>query len=243
MKIFLAATGGYEEVRSKSIYALDTFYYADEDKPNDHRRFEDYLLDSGAFTFQEGGKRKESMEEYCERYANYIVKNDIKNYFEMDIDILVGYDKVLEIRKYLEKKTDRPCIPVWHINRGKQDFVDMCKRYNYVSMGGIAGIRSKTEDYYKYLELMVNEAHRHHAKIHGLGFTKIDKLRTIHWDSVDSTSWLNAGKYGTFMRFTGDNVTRIPHPKGTHRIIGSREATIQGGLEWVKFQKYAKTHL
>lgn len=190
-----------------------------------------------------GGTIDHSIEEYCERYANYIVKNDIKNYFEMDIDMLVGYDKVLKIREYLEKKTDRPCIPVWHDWRGKQDFLDMCDRYEYVACGGLASRKPRSEEVFKFWQMMVDEAHRRHARIHGLGFTKTSMLSKIHWDSVDSTSWLNAGKYGEFTRFDGRNIVRVGHPKGTRRVVSSKEATIQGGLEWVKFQKYAKEHL
>lgn len=95
MKIFLAGTAPRPPIREKTLYALDTFFYIDPNKPSDHRRFEDYLLDSGAFSFMQGGKDKRTINEYVEQYADYIVKNDIKNYFELDIDMLVGYDKVL----------------------------------------------------------------------------------------------------------------------------------------------------
>lgn len=119
MKIFLAGTETVPEVRKECIYALDSFFYVNRNRPSDHKRFEDYLLDSGAFTFIQGGKMKETVADYVEAYLDYILKNDIKNYFELDIDLKIGYDEVVKIRNYLEKKTDRPCIPVWHIYRGK----------------------------------------------------------------------------------------------------------------------------
>ncbi len=59
-------------------------------------------------------------------------------FFELDIDRIVGLEKVEEFRRRIESKTGKQSIPVWHSNRGWQYFVNMCKEYNYVSIGGIA---------------------------------------------------------------------------------------------------------
>lgn len=74
-------------------------------------------------------------DEYLERYADFIVRNNVKKFFELDIDSIVGYEKVLQFRNKLEKLTNRPCIPVWHENRGKDEFIRMSQQYSYVSIG------------------------------------------------------------------------------------------------------------
>lgn len=242
MNVFLAGTDQRPQVRKECIFALDSFYYVDANKPSDHRQFQDYLLDSGAFTMMSGNGGGKPLDEYVERFADYIAKNDIKNYFELDIDTLVGYDKVLKIREYLEKKTDRPCIPVWHTFRGKQNFVDMCKRYNYVAIGGFA-ISKGAIKFFDYLPNLVNEAHRHHTRIHGLGITKMKILKAIPFDSVDSTSWLSGARYGVFSKFVGDGIQLRQHKNGERAIISSIDNQIVNGLEWCKFQRYAKEHL
>lgn len=250
MKIFLAGTEGNTEarkvVRENCLYALDTFYYVKTSKPSDHRRFEDYLLDSGAFSFMNSGKEitPSQLEDYVHSYADYIVKNDIPHYFELDIDRIIGYDKVLKIREYLEKTTQRPCIPVWHDWRGKQNFIDMCDRYDFVALGGFAKARGRNKILWQYIKNFIDEAHRRHAKIHGLGFTKHENLPDCPFDTVDSSSWLSGGQYGMIWRFAGNKMEhrqRQPHEK--LNISGYNQLELANGLEWVKFQRYAKEHL
>ena len=73
MKVFLAGTKGCVRVRQNSIYCLDSFVEINPKKPSDHRLFEDYLLDSGAFTFMFSKKdHKVDWNEYIDRYASYV---------------------------------------------------------------------------------------------------------------------------------------------------------------------------
>ena len=141
MKLFLAGLSGslgkyLNRDMIRGIYALESFYYADETTEKYLPFFGDFLLDSGAFTFFSSGKQVD-WDEYVEKYARFIVKNNVKHFFELDIDCIVGYDNVLKIRKYIEEKTGKKCIPVWHKSRGKEEFIKMCKEYNYVAIGGI----------------------------------------------------------------------------------------------------------
>ena len=73
MKIFLAGTKCCVRVRQNSIYCLDSFVEINPKKPSDHRLFEDYLLDSGAFTFMFSKKdHKVDWNEYINRYSAYV---------------------------------------------------------------------------------------------------------------------------------------------------------------------------
>ena len=40
------------------------------------------------------------------------------------------------MRKRLEAETKKKCIPVWHRSRGKENFIELCKQYDYVAIGG-----------------------------------------------------------------------------------------------------------
>lgn len=78
---------------------------------------EEILIDSGAHSFQFG--KKVDWLKYTQEYAEFIKNYDKPNvigYFEMDIDNIIGYGKVLELRKILEKVSNK-IIPVWHPNR------------------------------------------------------------------------------------------------------------------------------
>lgn len=101
-KLCLAVNNGeinkYKEVLSNSKYILTSFYYFRDKLPFD---VDLHLVDSGAFTFFLS-KKKIDIDKYLTEYIEYINKYDIKHFFELDIDVIVGYDKVLELRKRLE---------------------------------------------------------------------------------------------------------------------------------------------
>lgn len=198
-----------------------------------------FLLDSGAFTFFSSGKKLD-WEEYVDRYADFINEFDVKYFFELDIDVLVGYEKVLELRKRLEEKTGKKCIPVWHKSRGKQEFLKMCDEYDYVSIGGIASKEIRRKEH-KYFPWFIREAHKRGCKIHGLGFTDSAGLKKYKFDSVDSSSWSYGARYRVLYTFTGDNIHMTKKPN--QRAVNSTLISIRNFNEWVKFQKYARKYL
>lgn len=79
-------------------------------------------------------------------------------------------------------------------------------------------------------------------KIHGLGFTALASLPKYHFDSVDSTSWTTGNRFGAVYRFDGKTIVKIGKGEG-QRLKDSRAVAINNFNEWVKFQKYAETHL
>lgn len=233
-----------ENLADYKPFILESFYYSDEESERLLPLYGDFLLDSGAFTFMMNAKSHVDWNDYIERYADYIVRNDIKKYFELDIDSVVGYPKVLEIRKRLETLTQRQCIPVWHSGRGTKEFERMCAEYPYVAIGGLVGI-GKSEYARKYWNLFpwfINTAHRNGAKIHALGFTSLDGIRKYHFDSVDSTAWTTGNRFGFVYEFKDGTMLKHDAPKGK-RLKDSRETAVINYIEWLKFQKWAYTHL
>lgn len=180
--------------------------------------------------------------EYIKRYAAFINRNNIDLFYELDIDSLIGYEKVLYYRSMLENLTGKPCIPVWHKSRGMDDFQRMCDRYNYVAVGGIASGEIAQREY-KYFPHLINTAHRHGAKIHGLGFTRIKGLRQYHFDSVDSTSWLSGQRYGVVYKFNGQTMKAHTRRGKGQRVADSKAVSLHNFGEWSKFAEYAANHL
>lgn len=227
-------------ILSLKPYVLESFFYMNEEIERLLPYFGDVLLDSGAFTFMQSNADKNvNWDKYVEKYAECILKNDIKKFFELDIDSIVGYDRVLSYRKKLERLTDRQCIPVWHKSRGKDEFLKMCDEYSYVAIGGIVS-KEITSKEYKYFPWFINEAHRRNAKIHGLGFTNIASLPKYHFDSVDSSSWTTGNRFGAIYKFDGGKLVKIDRPPNTR--VKHKETAVNNFIEWVKFAKYAETH-
>lgn len=204
-KIFLASVVNIKTTivpHFKPYYILESFIYlkAKSKQMKEYLKWcmsaEEFLLDSGAFAFINKSKKassfsEESLKKYIDDYIEFINKHDIKHFFEMDIDCIVGYDDVKRIRKYIEKSTNKKVIPVWHRSRGMEDFHNMCKEYKYVAVGGIAAGEIKRSEYGLLCELC-DIAHSYGCKIHGLGYMPLSVLneRRCPFDTVDGTTWI-----------------------------------------------------
>lgn len=229
----------------QGIKILESFYACEKNKyiPELLPYISDFLLDSGAFTFIRG-THKEAIdwEEYTERYASWINKYDIKKFFELDIDPIVGLQEVERLRKRLEGLTNKQPIPVWHKNRGKEYFIKMCEEYSYVAIGGIVNKEIDRELYERLFPWFIDTAHKNGAKIHGLGYTALANLKKFHFDSVDSTAWLYGNRSGNIYIFNPQTGLMEQHSREGRRLK-SQEAAKNNFLEWVKFQNYAERNL
>lgn len=249
MRIFLAGSetrsycvDGLDDLENVNI--LESYYYL--------RQFESYmeiikhcggfLLDSGAFTFMQKAHGEVNWDSYIEEYAAFINKYDIKLFFELDIDSLVGIERVEQLREKLTSLTGKNPIPVWHKSRGKKYFIDMCMNFDYVAIGGIVTQEIPRAKYESAFPWFIKTAHDNGAKIHGLGYTSLRNLKKYHFDSIDSTTWLSgnmSGKIFKFNNLTG-TMAEIFAPEG--KKLNSRAAAVNNFVEWVKFSKYAEIH-
>lgn len=248
MKVCLAGcyaiTKENKEIIKESKYILESFYYIKEWQIPYIKDFDLFLLDSGAFTFINNFKGEVNWKEYIDRYADFIIKNNIKYFFELDIDAIVGYEKVKEYTKYLENKVGRKCIPVWHKSRGIEEWERLTKEYDYVAIGGIVTKEIKQSDY-KFLKPLLDIAYKNKCKVHGLGFTNIKELKKYKFYSVDSTSWKSGNRFGTLHVFKNGTLEQVKKRDGYRLKSGEYYSKIEkfNFYEWVKFQKYAEKYL
>lgn len=181
----------------KMKYNLMSFYYiksktdiAEYIRDNT----EQILIDSGAHSFQKG--KKVGWVEYTEKYAEFIKKFDRPNvigYFEMDVDNIIGYNKVLELRKILESVSNK-IIPVWHKNRGIDNFKKMCQQYQGRVIA-ITGFKNEDIQDHQYL-MFLKYAKKYNCKVHCLGMTRKKILDKVPFDYVDSSSWVQSSVFG-----------------------------------------------
>lgn len=203
MKIFLSALEASPEFNyiDKNIkrynYNLMSYYYIRK-KIDFFEKIKNksdiVIIDSGAHSFQKG--KKVDWEKYTYEYADFIRKfddNKVIGYFEMDVDNIIGYEKVLELRKILERVSNK-IIPVWHKNRGIEEFKKMCHDYSgkIIAITGFKNEDIKDEQYLMFLKY----AKKHNCKVHCLGMTRKKILNTVPFDYVDSSSWKQQAIYG-----------------------------------------------
>ena len=231
--------GKADAIRDHKPFILESYYYMDEKIKKLIPYFGDFLLDSGAFTIMDGGVTVD-WDEYTTKYAEFVKNNNISKFMELDIDNIIGYEKVKRYRATLERLAGRQAIPVWHKERGIDEYKGAAKDYPYIALGGL--VRS---DYDRLpdrvIPRLIDIAHKSGAKIHGLGYTRLNGLTVNHFDSVDSTAWTTGNRFGHLFRFNGKTITKIDKPAGMR--VNTRAAAMNNYIEWVKFQRYADTHL
>lgn len=229
----------------RKINILESFYYL---RSNDNfmpliGQLGVFLLDSGAFTFMSGShKGGVDWNKYVEEYAAFINKWNIDLFFELDIDSIVGIEKVERLRERLEALTGKKPIPVWHRSRGKEYFIQMCKNYPYVAVGGIVTKEIERKKYESAFPWFIQTAHANGCKIHGLGYTTLVNLKKYHFDSVDSTAWLYGNRGGYLYKFNPRTGLLEQIGKDGCRLK-TREGAVNNFNEWVKFSKYADKNL
>ena len=239
MKLFLAGTNAFSWLFKEiiPIYVLESFYYIQEWQIKEIPKYKMFLLDSGAFTFLNNIKDKTDVnfDQYLTKYINFINQNNIKYFFELDIDSVVGYEEVKRLRKRLEQETQKKCIPVWHKSRGLEEFIKLTKEYDYIAIGGIVTKEIKPSEY-KFFPKLLQIASKNNCKVHGLGFTG-KKALSLNFYSVDSTNWLQNGKFCGVEYFNGKELVKVNTPKGK-KNISYRERYKVLVPEYIKFQKY-----
>lgn len=188
------------------------------------------MIDSGAHSFQKGAKV--SWEDYTHEFARWIKQFDRENvvgYFEMDVDNILGYDRVQSLREILKSESGVPhkIIPVWHKNRGITEFKKMCDECagHTVAITGFKNEDIKDDQY----GMFVKEAWNRGCKIHCLGMTRKDVLNKVPFDYTDSSSWLQMAVYG-----------KIGRRKVTREFSKTNRNTVylQSYLEAMKMQRH-----
>lgn len=242
MKVCLASTSDKQFIKEieNTPYLLESFYYIKEWQLPLISKCELFLLDSGAFTFMNGCKGEVDFNAYLDKYIKFINQNNIRYFFELDIDSVVGYEAVKQMRKRLEQETQKKCIPVWHKSRGLKEWELMCREYDYVAIGGIVTKEIDKQDY-KYFKPLLDIANKYNCKVHGLGFTSVAELPKYKFYSVDSTTWKSGGRYGQIHIFRKDRIINNK-PKGM-RAKNHKKIDYHNFMEWRKYQEYADMYL
>lgn len=257
MKLFLSSLEGvpYLELLENEVplFLLGSFYYLKKTKPEYQEKYikfkdkcKDFMLDSGAFSLLNSSKNLDTflsnLNKYIQEYINFINKYDIKHFIELDIDSLVGYERVKEIRKRIEKETNKKCIPAWHLSRGLDEWKNLTKEYDYIAIGGIVTKEIKKKDYKKILPTLLKIARQNNCKVHGLGFTG-SNIKEFDFYSVDSSSWSWVRRHKKLSKFNYQK-KRIEYINlsETHKIKKDKSTDINISLiaikEWKRFQVY-----
>lgn len=222
MKLFFAGTESKTyntKVRENGVDRIlqSAFYLNYKHEPNALGASQ-YLLDSGGFTAIKKGTPIP-----VDKYAEYINKWEVKVAFNMDVRDTA---ETLHNQKYLEKHTKAYIIPVYHFHefidpKWRDLIVSFGKEYPYISLGGNpTGV--DLESKMAYMDFVYSKIGLS-SKIHGLGVTRYELLERYPWFSVDSTTWLAASQFGTFITFKQGKMKKIPGVAARKKLTDSKQ--------------------
>jgi hypothetical protein len=226
------------------IYGLFSYHYT-KNAPKFiayHSQFKDFILDSGIFTYLNGKDTKNvDWEKYIYDYGNFVKLHNIKNYVEVDIDQIVGLKEVERLRAKLEKQVGWQSMPVWHINRGYENWLQTCTDYNYVCFGAFITDNLK-EDKYPFIRKFIYDADKLDCRVHGLGMTTYKWLKQLPFYSVDSSTWIAGARFGYIQYFKDGEI--LNRNKQEYQKTKEGDDFIRhNAKEWVKYAHYVENYL
>ena len=144
-----------------------------------------FLLDSGAFTAWKAGSAIR-LDDYCTFIER--LPNKPWRYFTLDV---IG-DPDATQRNY-DIMRERGFDPIPIITRGAE-LSDIDRFYETTDLVGLGGVTDSDTASYAWVKAVM--AHIADRRAHILGFTSMDWLKYLKPYSADSSSWLQAARYG-----------------------------------------------
>jgi hypothetical protein len=140
--------------------------------------------------------------EYVDAYAKYIQENQHLIEVYVSVDVIHNPELSWKVQRYLEDNYKLRPLPVYHSGEEFKWFKKYCDNYDYIGVGGL-GQEVSRSTWIKNIGVPVfsyictkDSDYRPVRKIHGFAMTAPSLVTAYPWYSVDSTSWIQFGKYG-----------------------------------------------
>jgi hypothetical protein len=222
--VALSFVGLQRRVQGTDRWLLSTHYPAGQH----------IFLDSGAFSLNrqfhpddetdEETTADEDVMDIATAYMAFVLNNIDRVDMVSEFDALVlGADWLAAMREdFYNELPPGKFMPIWHSDTGLEELQRLARRYQRV---GILQTSLGERDLTTALNGLVTN---YGVKLHGVGMTKMDPMREVHWDSVSSLSWISPGSYGDTFVWTGHELKRYPKRykeqcRNRHRALFARE--------------------
>lgn len=221
-------------IQISNLNILESFHYFRDWQSALIKQANSFILDSGAFSFLKSPVKRD-WNSYVDKYADFIIANDIKLFVELDIDTVIGKAETVKLRDRLIKRTNR--LPIWVLQAGRSfdEFINATQEYPYValSLSGKTGLSKQRRNNPNAVKHLCDIAHSNNALIHGLGFTD-PNINKYNFDSVDSTAWLYGGRCGFLWHYDGATLIKHFRPEN-HRINSIRTLQYHNLCAWINY--------
>ena len=169
-------------------HRLESYFYLKEGPTR--KGFDSYLLDSGGFS-----ARNKGVPISVVGYSRYLNDHQVELAFNLDTN---DFEETKRNQRFLERECPGTyIIPIYHYGDLKEDnyLEELIGEYPYIGLGGVAGRKRSKEEKIGFWAHIFKQSGTT-TRIHGLGLTKEDAMKTFPFYSVDSTSWQSFGRYG-----------------------------------------------
>lgn len=237
MKIFLADTIQRERLYGCSGQNCLESYYSIVFKKGEFIMNNDKLsifLDSGAFSAWSKG-----VEINIDEYIKFIKEN--LEYIDVyaNLDVIGDAEATLKNQKYMEEQGLRP-LPTYHRNEPMKYLEYYLDHYDYIALGGMVTDASSSVllDWLDpiFKEYVCGPDGMPKVKIHGFGVTSLNLLIRYPWYSVDSTSWVMTGRFGSVFVPKKRN-GRYCYTEIAHKVVISDKGAVGDGKHFRNFSE------
>jgi len=152
------------------------------------------FLDSGAYSAW-----SQNINISLQEYIDFI--HEYKEYIDVyaNLDDLTDAKKTWKNQEEMERQGLFP-LPVYHLGDDKK-YLQRVLKYEYFALGGMALVTTSVRiRFYDFIFAMICQKSNDYFpihKIHGFGMTSLRLMLRYPWYSVDSTSWVLTGRFGS----------------------------------------------
>jgi hypothetical protein len=153
------------------------------------------FLDSGAFT---ASTHDQTIS--VEKYIAYVKKHEQYISYYANLDTMGNEKESWENQRKMEKAGLHP-LPVFHLG-DDFSYLDRCMEYPYFCLGGLTRDDCSQASKIAFLDACWNiicdtPSRNPKNRVHGLGIASFDLAFRYPWHSIDSSTWLMLGRFGS----------------------------------------------
>lgn len=154
------------------------------------------FLDSGAFSAYENNTPID-----IQKYIDFIKEHEKEVEVYANLDSIGSAEETWKNQRTMEAAGLNP-LPVYHLNEDPK-YLCMCMEYPYFAVGGLASAKGKSlqpflETVFEKICTKKSDYYPTH-KVHGFGIATPQIISMFPWYSVDSSSWVQYGRYGIIL--------------------------------------------
>ncbi len=189
------------------------------------------FLDSGAYSAMTQGVVID-----IDEYIAFIKEH--QHYLDVycNLDVIGDAEASLKNLLYMEERGLHP-LPVHHYGESEKYLKYYLSRYEYIALGGMVnreGIdRWLDPIFQKYI---CDSSGMPKVKVHGFGLTSLPLLLRYPWYSVDSTSWVMTGRFGSVF-VPRKRAGKYIYDEQAHKVVVSEKSDVGDGKHLCNYSK------